>query len=141
MKKNSVESSPTWIDPDDAPEITEEWVTSADLFDGETLVRRGRPRKANPKSQVTLRLDKEVLEYFRETGEGWQTLMNDVLRAHVAKSQARRSVVVKVHVGDVGRVRSALRTLEGKLDKLNKDLQVITVQRHAEEVSKRRERA
>lgn len=41
----------------------------------------GRPKSADPKKQVTLRLDREVLDRFRATGRGWQSRVNDVLRA------------------------------------------------------------
>lgn len=42
---------------------------------------RGRPKLASPKIAVKLRLDADVVRAFRETGEGWQTRMNDALRA------------------------------------------------------------
>jgi uncharacterized protein (DUF4415 family) len=42
--------------------------------------RAGRPKLANPKIAVTVRYDAEVIERFRESGEGWQTRMNDALR-------------------------------------------------------------
>ena len=45
--------------------------------------RGGRPRLANPKEQVSIRYDAEVLEFFRATGDGWQTRMNDALREWV----------------------------------------------------------
>jgi uncharacterized protein (DUF4415 family) len=32
------------------------------------------------KEQVTLRLDKDVVEYFQSEGSGWQDRMNDALR-------------------------------------------------------------
>ncbi len=41
---------------------------------------RGRPRKAQRKRQVTLRLDPDIVERFRASGKGWQTRMNDALR-------------------------------------------------------------
>jgi uncharacterized protein (DUF4415 family) len=41
---------------------------------------RGRPQGSGNKEQVTLRLDVEILEQFRATGNGWQTRINDVLR-------------------------------------------------------------
>ncbi len=41
---------------------------------------RGRPRMDNPKKQVTLRLDAEVLERLRASGKGWQGRVNDVLK-------------------------------------------------------------
>lgn len=46
---------------------------------------RGRPPKENAKEQVTLRLDPEVLAYFRSQGRGWQTLLNDALKRLVSR--------------------------------------------------------
>src|SRR5579864_8285849 len=45
--------------------------------------RMGRPPKENPKEQVSVRYDADVLEAFRATGEGWQTRMNDALRTYL----------------------------------------------------------
>ena len=53
----------------------------------EMLRPRGRPRKENPKAQVTLRLDPEVLDHFKSGGAGWQTRINAALRRVVAKSR------------------------------------------------------
>lgn len=69
-----------WTDPDDAPKLTREWFEEADAFVGERLVRRGRPRSANPKKAVSLRLDADLVEWFKGTGEGWQTRINRELR-------------------------------------------------------------
>ena len=44
----------------------------------------GRPRSANPKKSTTVRLDAEVLDFFKAQGKGWQTKMNNVLRVYVA---------------------------------------------------------
>ena len=46
---------------------------------------RGRPKSANPKQLVSVRYSPEVLEYFRATGEGWQSRMDGVLRQYVAR--------------------------------------------------------
>jgi uncharacterized protein (DUF4415 family) len=40
---------------------------------------RGRPRTANPKTLVSLRLDSDVLDAFKAEGPGWQTRINKVL--------------------------------------------------------------
>jgi uncharacterized protein (DUF4415 family) len=40
---------------------------------------RGRPRAENPKIQVTLRLDPEVVRAFKAGGAGWQRRINDAL--------------------------------------------------------------
>ena len=68
-----------WVDPDDAPELTDEWFDKADFMVGDKVIRRGRPAGSS-KQQVSLRLDKAVLDHFRATGPGWQTRMNDALR-------------------------------------------------------------
>lgn len=39
----------------------------------------GRPKAQNPKQAVTVRYDAEIIEYFKSTGKGWQTRMNDAL--------------------------------------------------------------
>jgi len=44
------------------------------------MVRRGRPLGSGTKTQVTLRLDVEVVEKFRASGDGWQTRINDALK-------------------------------------------------------------
>ena len=46
---------------------------------------RGRPKSANPKQLVSVRYSAEVLEYFKATGEGWQTRMDGVLRQYVSR--------------------------------------------------------
>jgi uncharacterized protein (DUF4415 family) len=46
-----------------------------------TLKRMGRPRKDSPKVPVTLRLDADLLAALRDTGQGWQTRVNEALRA------------------------------------------------------------
>ena len=53
--------------------------------------KRGQrgPQHAPAKQLVSVRYSPEVLEYFRSTGTGWQTRMNDALRKWVAKRTAR----------------------------------------------------
>ena len=43
------------------------------------------PQKAPTKVQVTLRLSPEVEAYFRSTGKGWQSRIDDVLKTYVAQ--------------------------------------------------------
>jgi uncharacterized protein (DUF4415 family) len=73
-----------WVDPDDAPRLTREWFERAEIGDGDRLIRParplGRPKKAAPKEAVNIRLDPDVLAYFRSTGPGWQSRINAALR-------------------------------------------------------------
>lgn len=69
------------IDLSDNPEITPEMFAKA-------IVRRGlAPIPA--KEQVTLRLDADVLKWFRSQGKGYQTRINALLRAYVEAHQGK----------------------------------------------------
>lgn len=63
------------IDLSDCPEITPELFAKA-------TVRRGLPAAKN-KAQVTLRIDSDVLEWFKSQGQGYQTHINTLLRAYM----------------------------------------------------------
>lgn len=41
---------------------------------------RGRPRLANPKMLMSMLFSQDVIDYFRSTGAGWQSRINDALR-------------------------------------------------------------
>jgi uncharacterized protein (DUF4415 family) len=56
------------------PEVVERWE--------KTRGRRG-PQKAPVKERVGLRLNRDVVEHFRQTGPGWQSRINDVLEDYV----------------------------------------------------------
>ena len=47
---------------------------------------RGRPKSASKKVLLSVRYSSEVVEYFKSTGEGWQSRMDGVLRDYVARS-------------------------------------------------------
>jgi uncharacterized protein (DUF4415 family) len=51
----------------------------------EILKHRGRPKSATHKISVTVRLDPKVVAFFRASGRGWQTRMNEALVAYVGK--------------------------------------------------------
>jgi len=44
-----------------------------------------RPSIPNAKELVSLRIDRDVLEYFQEDGPGWQDRINEVLRKAAGK--------------------------------------------------------
>jgi uncharacterized protein (DUF4415 family) len=43
------------------------------------------------KRQITLRLDPEVIDFFKRTGKGYQSRMGAVLRSYVAAKTKRRA--------------------------------------------------
>lgn len=69
------------IDLSDLPELTPEMFAKA-------VARRGL-KPISRKTQVTLRLDADVLEWFRAQGSGYQTKINHVLRAYVDAQRSR----------------------------------------------------
>jgi len=79
--------STPWVDPDDAPELTEEYFDRAHVYVGDTLVRRGRgrPPLPAPKQAVTVRLEPELLARLRASGPGWQSRLNEAVREYLAK--------------------------------------------------------
>lgn len=70
---------------DEAPEITDSWIEEADLRRGQKMGRRGRPRVANPRRLLSLRLPPDVIESWKATGPGWQTRMAEVLERSTPK--------------------------------------------------------
>ena len=80
---DKVNDSTCPYDPNDAAEVKAFWAKGEVRMPGQ----RG-PQKKPTKIAVTVRYSPEVVEFFRGTGEGWQTRMNDALRAHVKRHRA-----------------------------------------------------
>ena len=98
-------TKPEWVDPDDAPELTDEMLEMGQHSVGGKIIRPatgvltkdgmkrvspytipipGRPPERDvAKKQVTLRLDADLLENFRAGGAGWQSRLNATLRKAV----------------------------------------------------------
>jgi uncharacterized protein (DUF4415 family) len=82
---------------DENPEWTERDFAKAkpasDVLPPEVIAqfknKGGRPRIENPKEAVKLRIDADVLAKFRESGPGWQTRINGILRAAVSVRGSR----------------------------------------------------
>jgi len=76
------------LDPD-SPELTEEFFANArpasemmpsGIYAGLIAARRRGPGKQPLKLQVTLRLDRDVVDGLRASGRGWQSRANQALR-------------------------------------------------------------
>ncbi|MBB5609025.1 MULTISPECIES: BrnA antitoxin family protein [unclassified Janthinobacterium] len=91
MNVKSQNTAKVWLDPDDAPELTDDFFEQGVWQVGDKPIsrpeaqqemtrRRGRPAGSGGKVSTTIRFDIEVLDAFRATGEGWQTRMNDALK-------------------------------------------------------------
>ena len=75
-----------WEEVSDNPELTEDELKAARAFSealpalANKMRKGGRPKKRNAKQAISIRLDPDVIEKFKSTGEGWQTRMNDILK-------------------------------------------------------------
>lgn len=93
LKRNAIKFD------DEAPELTPTMLKKL----GQPVVRlRGQrgPQKKPTKIQISLRVDRDVLEAYKATGEGYLSLMNNVLRATLkadltGKPKASASVAKK----------------------------------------------
>ncbi len=89
MNVNKKASPTSLTDPDEAPELDESFFERADEFDGERMVRRGRPPGSGNKVSTTVRFDADILAAFRAQGPGWQTRMNEALREWLQRRNDR----------------------------------------------------
>ncbi len=62
------------IDFSDSPEVTPEMFAKA-------VLRKGL-KPVSKKTQVTLRIDDDVLTWFKKQGKGYQTRINSLLKAY-----------------------------------------------------------
>jgi len=69
------------IDYSDCPPVTPEMFARAVVRQGLKPVQR--------KAQLTLRVDQDVLDWFKAQGRGWQTTMNTLLRAYMDAHKAQ----------------------------------------------------
>ena len=88
MNGNKKNTDEIWLDPDDVPDLSSpEWepiVTAA-------IAKRGRPVSPHKKILQTLRIDRDVIEYFKAGGPHWQTRLNNALRKIVKGEFVERS--------------------------------------------------
>ena len=94
MTAKSKNTPHAWVDPDDAPELGDDFFEKATpMIAGEVVTREeyvaavkkrmGRPRAAVPRPTLNMRIDPDVLEALKASGRGWQTRVNDLLRADI----------------------------------------------------------
>jgi uncharacterized protein (DUF4415 family) len=70
-------------DPNDAAAVAAYW-KSASIKRG-----RGRPAVAVKRPTLNMRVDADVLDAFKATGQGWQTRINAVLRDAVVQGAVK----------------------------------------------------
>jgi uncharacterized protein (DUF4415 family) len=68
------------IDYSDIPELSDDW-----------FLKAKRATRVPGKKQVSLRIDEDILEFFKQQGSRYQTKMHAVLRAYVDSSHNQAS--------------------------------------------------
>ena len=86
VKRDAVQEAPIFhtaadgpYDPNDAAAVSAYW-QQANIKRG-----RGRPAVAVKRPTLNMRVDPDVLEAFKATGQGWQTRINAALRDAVSR--------------------------------------------------------
>ena len=93
-KKPDAISQEDW-DAVDSPELTDDQLAAMRpagdvLPDVVEAFRKTRgQQKAPTKQQVTLRLDQDVVQHFKQDGAGWQTRINAALRTMITVDEKR----------------------------------------------------
>jgi len=66
-----------------------EALVACDPDDADAFIDWGKaaPELAQPKAVLNMKIDRDILEYFRKKGKGYQTLINAVLRSYVNRKE------------------------------------------------------
>lgn len=78
-EEDAIITAAAMSDPDAMPYTDEEWTKV------KPLVRIGRPKSAVTKERITIRLSRDVVTQFRDTGDGWQTRLDSALRQFITE--------------------------------------------------------
>lgn len=83
------------VDSVTGPKLEASIRTDADDLRGEPDWTRAVAGIPTRKEHINIRIDYDVLQWFRSNGKGYQTLMNNVLRAFVQTRRPRRNTKSK----------------------------------------------
>ena len=87
MKKKPDHISQEDWDSVDSPPLTDEMMAKMrphkELFPNwPARITRG-PQKEPTKTKVTIRLNPDIVDYFKARGKGWQTRLNEALQEYI----------------------------------------------------------
>jgi uncharacterized protein (DUF4415 family) len=90
--------NPNWVDPDDAPELTDEDLQRGVWKIGERVVSASEGRAAfaaaMKKQKINITLDPDIVAWFKQRagGRGYQTLINATLREAMRGQQIEETL-------------------------------------------------
>lgn len=90
-KPISVDMASEPYDPNDEGAVFAHWADASIHQKGVVIgqVRRRGPAKLPTKKQVAIRFDADVLDGLKASGKGWQTRVNNVMRAWLESNQVK----------------------------------------------------
>lgn len=86
VQREAAQVAPIAHTADDSPYNPNDAAVVAAYWKAATITRgRGRPAVAVKRPTLNMRVDADVLDAFKSTGQGWQTRINAVLRDAVVR--------------------------------------------------------
>jgi uncharacterized protein (DUF4415 family) len=76
-------AEPIPYEPEDGPYDPNN--DASDQYFRNATVRRRGPQKTATKELISIRLSRDVLDYYRSTGEGWQKRIDEALKGTVGR--------------------------------------------------------
>jgi uncharacterized protein (DUF4415 family) len=89
MNQKTEKSDLPFVDPDDAPPWTQDQIDRAEFAIGGKVIRPaqgtltrapGRPKLADAKQVVTLRLEPSLIERYKRSGADWRARMAEAIK-------------------------------------------------------------
>jgi uncharacterized protein (DUF4415 family) len=82
--KGKPTSKPSRTDWDKVMKMTDEEIDTSEIPPlRDNFFQQARIRWPQKKQQITLRLDPDVLDFFKKQGKGYQSMINEILRKYV----------------------------------------------------------
>jgi uncharacterized protein (DUF4415 family) len=87
VKREIKADAPVPYQPDDGPYDPNNERAVESYWNAATVRYRGQrgPQKSPTKEMISIRLSREVLDFFRGTGKGWQSRIDETLKRVIAK--------------------------------------------------------
>ena len=89
VRREAEEDAPIPYDPEDGPyDPNDEEATERYLSESLARYRGQRGAQKSPtKEMISIRLSRDVLDYFRGTGEGWQSRIDETLKQAIHRKR------------------------------------------------------
>jgi uncharacterized protein (DUF4415 family) len=84
VKREAAQDAPIPYSPEDGPYDPNDAAAVDRYWKSAKVTRHRGPQKSPTKVAVTVRYGRDVIDYFKRKGRGWQTRMDEALREYIA---------------------------------------------------------